>query len=113
MAYLALFEDSNVRFLGSNNNFIHPGGTTGLDRQVSHIISAQKRDIWGLETPEDRPGEADWALSFYGLSRSGCTWVRTNMVDSSRIRMCQLERTGSGSALHSQLDGIGSPSDRL
>jgi hypothetical protein len=92
LAYLALFEPANVRFVGANNNLIHPGGTTLLDQRVAQAVSGQEHDVWGLETPGSAPGEADRVLAFYGLDRSWCTWVQTNLVDSGRVRMCQLQR---------------------
>ena len=94
LAYLALFEPVSVRFVGANNNLIHPGGSTLLDRDVADAVSGQNHDVWGLESPEASPGEADRVLAFYGLERSSCSWVRTNLVDSGHVRMCQLSRAG-------------------
>jgi hypothetical protein len=91
LAYLALFEPASVRFVGANNNLIHPGGSTLLDQDVARAISGQDHDVWGLETPESSPGEADRVLAFYGLDRSWCAWVQTNLVDSGHVRMCQLK----------------------
>ena len=92
LAYLALFEPVDVRFVGANNNLIHPGGSTLLDQDVADVVSSQDHDMWGLESPEASPGEADRALAFYRLERSSCSWVRTNLVDSGHVRMCQLSR---------------------
>lgn len=92
LAYLALFEPVSVRFVGANNNLIRPGGSTLLDQNVADAISGQNRDVWGLESPEASPGEADRVLAFYRLERSSCTWLRTNLVDSGHVRMCQLSR---------------------
>jgi hypothetical protein len=92
LAYLALFEPASVRFVGANNNLIHPGGSTLLDQDVAHAVSGQNQDVWGLESPEASPGEADRVLAFYGLERSSCIWVQTNLVDSGHVRMCQLSR---------------------
>jgi hypothetical protein len=92
LAYLALFEPVGVRFVGANNNLIHPGGSTLIDQDAAHAVSDQNHDMWGLESPEASPGEADRVLAFYGLERSSCTWVQTNLVDSGHVRMCRLNR---------------------
>jgi hypothetical protein len=92
LAYLALFEPLTVRFIGANNNLVRPGGTTLLDQEVAHAISSQNHDIWGLESPQAALGNGDDVLAFYGLDRSQCVWVQTNLVDSGRVRMCQLRR---------------------
>ena len=92
VAYLALFEPLSVRFVGANNNLIRPDGASALERQASAAIVGHEGEIWGLETPEDYPGEADRALAFYVLERSSCAWVRSNLVDSGRVRMCRLKR---------------------
>jgi hypothetical protein len=91
VAYLAMFEPLSVRFVGANNNLIRPDGATALDRRASEAIVGHEHEIWGLENPEDYPGEADRALASYALERSECVWLRSNLVDSGRVRMCRLK----------------------
>ncbi len=91
MAYVAAFSPPGVRFVGANSNLLRPGDDTVLGRAVVAEIAGQKGPIWGLESPDDQPGQADRTLAAYGLAREGCVRVRSNL-DADAIRACRLTR---------------------
>ena len=95
MAYVAEFVPVSVRFVGANNNLIHPGVPGRLEREVSTAIRDQRGPLWGLE--EDRLAAnrhaANATLRAYGLARApGCVRVRSNLDDDA-ILACPLIRT--------------------
>jgi len=96
MAYVAVFAPPGVRFVGANNNLVHPGDRNRLARQVERAIRTHSGPLWGLEMPRESPGVADVTLRAYGLRRgSECAPVRSNL-DGDGILACPLLRLGSG-----------------
>jgi len=90
MAYLAAFAPRGVRFVGANNNLVHPGDGNLLTRQVEAAIRTYPGPLWGLEMPRESPGIADVTLRVYGLRRGvGCAPVRSNL-DQNGILACPL-----------------------
>jgi hypothetical protein len=91
MAYVAAFAPAGVRFAGVNSNLLRPGDGTALARAALAAVAAHEGPLWGLESPEDQPGQADLALAVYGLRRAVCMRVRSNL-DADAIRACLLTR---------------------
>lgn len=96
MAYVAAFVPPGIRFVGANNNLLHPGDRNRLARAVTEAISSHDGPLWGLEMPRESPGAADATLRAYGLRRDGpCVAVQSNLDDNG-ILACRLARTGAG-----------------
>lgn len=96
MAYVAAFAMPGTRFVGTNNNLVHPGGRTLLARQVEAAIRTYPGPLWGLEMPRESPGVADATLRAYALRRgSECAPVRSNL-DGDGILACPLLRLDRG-----------------
>jgi hypothetical protein len=76
MAYVAAFSPPRVRFAGVNSNLLRPGDDSVLARAAMAAVAGHKGPLWGLESPEDQPGQADRALAAYGLARGECARVR-------------------------------------
>jgi Glycosyltransferase family 87 len=92
MAYVAAFVPLSVRFVGADNNLVHPGAPGRLARAVAAAIRAQKGPLWGLEAPGESPGAATATLRAYRLvRRPGCVRVRSNLDDNA-ILACKLRR---------------------
>ncbi len=91
MAYVAVFSPPGVRFADVNSNLLRPGGTTVIGRAATAAIDGHDGPLWGLESPEDQPGQADLALAAYGLARGNCARVQSNL-DADAIRACVLIR---------------------
>ena len=51
MAYVAAFAPPGLRFVGANNNLVHPGDRTLLARQIAEAIRTAAGPLWGLEMP--------------------------------------------------------------
>jgi hypothetical protein len=97
MAYVAAFAPAGTRFVGANNNLIHPGGRTLLAHQIQAAVLTHAGPLWGLEMPAENPGVADATLRSYGLRRGeGCERVRSNL-DQNGILACPLLRINSAS----------------
>jgi len=96
MAYLAAFAPRGVRFVGANNNLVHPGDGNLLARQVEAAIRTDPGPLWGLEMPRESPGIANATLRAYGLRRGvGCVPVRSNL-DGDGVLACPLRRLSVG-----------------
>ncbi len=91
MAYIAAFAPPGVRFAGVNSNLLRPEDDTLLGRAARAAVARHDGPLWGLELPEDQPGQADLALAAYGLQRATCVRVRSNL-DADAIRACELIR---------------------
>ncbi len=92
MAYVAAFAPPGLRFVGANNNLVHPGDRTLLARQIAAAIRTATGPLWGLEMPGESPGVADVTLRVYALRRAaGCVRVRSNLDDDG-ILACPLIR---------------------
>jgi hypothetical protein len=95
MSYLAAYAPPGVRFIGADNNLIHPGQSTQLATEVAATIQAGSGPLWGLEDAAESPGIADAMLRAYGLTRgAGCQHVRSNL-DGSAILACPLVSANS------------------
>jgi hypothetical protein len=90
LAYLTMFEPRNIPFVGANNTIVTPGGTSVLDRLAAAAIKNHKGSTWELASPEDSPGRADQTLSAYGLTRTDCIRLTSNLADSGRVRLCRI-----------------------
>ncbi len=94
MAYLALFQDARVRFVGTNDYFMK---LTRAENPMQPLVAAAIADahgaLWGLETPAEWPGQADQTLSAYGLIRGSCEPIASSMSPNP-ARMCRLHKTG-------------------
>ena len=96
MAYVAAFAPGDLRFVGANNNLIHPRDRNRLAQQIATVIRTHAGPIWGLEMPGESAGVADVTLRAYGLRRGpGCVPVRSNL-DNDGIVACPLERVPGG-----------------
>ena len=92
MAYVAAFAPASVRFVGADNNLVHPGDPDRLARAVAAAIRHQTGPLWGLEDPGESPGVAARTLRAYRLTRApGCVRVRSNLDDNA-ILACPLRR---------------------
>jgi hypothetical protein len=89
MAYLADSVPPSIPFVGANNNLIKPGQRSLLSRQAEEMIRTHAGPLYGLENPSEAPGIADQTLGYYGLARSGCSQVVSNL-DNDAIRVCRL-----------------------
>lgn len=95
MSYLAPFFPPDTRFIGANNNLVHPGDSGLLQKEVEASIRSASGEIWGLEFPPAFPGMADATLAYYGLQRVlPCTPIRSNIEDGALL-MCKLRRATS------------------
>jgi hypothetical protein len=90
LAYLAMFQPSNIPFVGANNTIVSPGGTSVLDSLVSAKIRNHKGRMWELESPLDGEDRADYTLTVYGLKRIDCMWLTGNLSDSGRVQLCRV-----------------------
>lgn len=98
MAYIAAFVPPQIRFVGADNNLVHPGDRNRLALTVADAISGHDGPLWGLEMPRESPGAADATLRAYKLRRDGpCVAVHSNL-DGNGILACPLSRIGAGSA---------------
>ncbi len=99
MAYVAAFAPPGVRFIGADNNLVHPGQSTQLATEVAAAIHAGSGPLWGLEDAAESPGIANATLRAFGLTRgAGCQQVRSNL-DGSAILACPLVSANSGRTL--------------
>lgn len=90
MSYLVPFFPADTRFIGANNNIVHPGDRGMLQRRVETAIRSAPGTIWGLEFPPAFPGMADATLLHYGLTRvQPCSQLRSNIEDGILL-MCEL-----------------------
>lgn len=91
MAYVAAFEPSSVRFVGANNNLVHPGQDSGLNHMVAAAINTAQGPLWGLEYPPAVSMD-NATLDYYHLHRiPGCVPVLSN-IDANSLRLCPLAR---------------------
>lgn len=91
MAYVAAYMAPTIRFVGVDNNLVHPGQDSALERQIEQAVRTHQGPLFGLQpsTPGD-PGAA--VLRFYGLHRDGpCQPVRSNL-DGNALAVCRLRR---------------------
>ena len=95
LAFLAAYQPASVRFYGASNNLIQPASPTGLASRVRDGIAAQLRndpdELWGIDRPDHRYGNADIAMAAYGLRRDACRIVTASIVYEP-IRLCRLSR---------------------
>ncbi len=95
MAYVAAFAAPTVRFVGVDNNLVHPGDRFLLAQRIERAVREHPGPLFGLEVPG---GPTPTALAYYGLRRMpSCTPVRTNL-ERDGLRLCRLgrlERLGS------------------
>ncbi len=92
MAYVAAYAAPSVRFVGIENNLIHPGDGSLLEQRIEQAVRGHRGPLYGLEVP-DAGGPADAALRHYGLRRRlHCAAVRTNL-EQDGLRICALAPT--------------------
>ena len=91
MAYVAAFAPRTVRFVGVDNNLVHPGQDSALERRIEQAVRQHPGPLFGLEVPA--PGDpATGVLRFYALHRSGpCQPVRSSL-EQDGLRICPLAR---------------------
>lgn len=91
MAYVAAYVAPTIRFVGTDNNLVHPGQETALERQVEQAVRTHRGPLYGLQPSV--PGDSGAAvLRFYGLHRDGtCQPVRSNL-DGDALSLCRLRR---------------------
>ena len=98
MGYVAAFAPRDVRFLGANNNLLHPGAPGRLEAEVTRAIRTHAGPLWGLYSARHRRGPVRAALGAYRLAFAGrCRKVRSNL-DANALRICPLRRTDARSA---------------
>ncbi len=89
MAYVAAFAPRTVRFVGVDNNLVHPGQDSVLERRIEQAVRQHAGPLFGLEVPA-AGGPAAFALRFYALHRDGPCWpVRTNL-EQDGLQICRL-----------------------
>ena len=94
MGYVAAFAPRDVRFVGAENNLLHPGAPGRLEAAVVHAIRAGGGPLWGLWSTRHRRGPVRAALAGYHLALAGaCRRVRSNL-DADALRICPLRRVG-------------------
>ncbi len=87
MAYVAAYAAPSVRFVGIDDNLVHPGDRSLLAQRIERAVRGQRGPLYGLEVPG---GTADAALRFYGLRRAvPCAAVHTNL-EQDGLRLCAL-----------------------
>lgn len=91
MAYVAAYVAPTIRFIGVDNNLVHPGQDSLLERRVEQAVRTHRGPLFGLQASADGdPGAA--VLRFYGLHRDGpCQPVRSNL-DRNTLTLCRLRR---------------------
>lgn len=95
MSFIASFAPPTVRFVGANNNLVHPGLKVRLQDEIDTVVRNQAGPIWGLEDKNDDGGGADTTLAYYGLRRAeDCFPVESNLNHSS-TKLCRLYRANS------------------
>ena len=99
MAYLAVFADPRVRFLGTNDFFMSLDGSNPLQASVAAAIAGHPGPLFGLDSPQqggvNQGDRADATLAHYRLSRASCRPVVSN-VSPEQLRICRLSRLPSG-----------------
>jgi len=94
LSYVAAFASPSIRFIGADNNLIHPGQSNGLARRIDATIRAASGPLWSLEeVGADADGSR--ALGYYGLGRGSCRGVVTTVPDQT-LRLCRLLPAPSG-----------------
>ncbi len=92
MAYVAAYAAPSVRFVGIDDNLVHPGDGSLLEQRIERVVRGHHGPLYGLEVPVTA-GPADTALRFYGLRRLlPCAAVRTNL-EQDGLRICALAPT--------------------
>ena len=95
LAFLAAYQPVSVRFYGTDNNLTQLWTPTGLSARIRDGIAAQLHDdpddLWGIDRPDHRYGNADRTLAAYGLRRGECRIVAANIVYEP-IRLCRLAK---------------------
>ena len=91
MAYVAAYVAPTIRFVGVDNNLVHPGQDNVLERQIEQAVRTHRGPLFGLQVSAS--GETGAAvLRFYGLHRDGpCQPVRSNL-DGNTLVLCRLRR---------------------
>ena len=92
LAYVAAFAPDSVRFVGANNDLIHPGDKNLLSQEIESAIRNPAGPLFGLENVATDHEKSDATLTYYGLRRGGeCRFVRSNIATDARI--CPLLRS--------------------
>ena len=91
MAYVAAFAPRTLRFVGVDNNLVHPGQDSALEHRIEQAVRQHPGPLFGLEVPAAKD-PAESVLGFYGLHRAGpCQPVRTTL-EQDGLRICRLAR---------------------
>ena len=87
LSYVAAFADPAVRFIGVNNNLVHPGAATPLAQQADAAVRGHAGPLFGVDIPglPQTPG----VLAFYGLRQVECRRIESNL-DGSLLQLCRL-----------------------
>jgi hypothetical protein len=90
MAFVLPFLPPDGRFLGVNNNFIHPQMQNQLAREIARIVRNHDGPLYALSYPPDYGASV---LDAYGLRRveRECAPIVSNM-SASPFALCRLER---------------------
>ena len=91
MAYVAAFAAPAVRFVGIDNNLVHPGDSSLLARRIEQAVRRHQGPLYGLDVLAPAASTAP-ALVYYRLQRTlPCIRLRTNL-EQDGLRLCRLRR---------------------
>ncbi len=99
-SFLATASPPSARWVGANNNLLHPGLSGRLEALVESTIAQHAGPFWGVEGSGGSP-IADQTLAYYGLRRDTCVPVDSNL-GRGHLRMCRLSRAARGDGSISQ-----------
>jgi hypothetical protein len=90
LAFVLPFLPADGRFLGANNNFIHPRMDNKLAGEIARIVDNHDGPLYALSYP---PADTASVLTAYRLRRveGGCAPIVSNMSPSSP-QLCRVER---------------------
>ncbi|MDT7952989.1 MAG: hypothetical protein RQ966_15905 [Acetobacteraceae bacterium] len=91
LGYFAAFADPRIRFIGTNDFFMSLDSSNPMQPDVERAIASHTGPLFGLDSPATQGARADATLARYGLSRSACRPVVSNLSPEP-IRLCELKR---------------------
>lgn len=91
MAYVAAYMAPTIRFVGVDNNLVHPGQESVLERRIEQAVRTHPGPSFSLQPAS--PGDLGASvLRFYDLHRDGaCQPIRSNL-DGNTLSLCRLSR---------------------
>lgn len=93
LAYVTTLFPKEVRFIGVDNNLIHPGMKNRLQTEADNIIEMHDKPIFIVESLHGNLSLDNSYLSGYGLTKHNCSPFPTNL-DPSGLQFCQAHKAG-------------------